>query len=192
MRAQVELLRSPLEGESAPTSADETTREASHSHTSQSPQRASNGYDPQAAAQDVQRALDQQHSEADSFIHPDLRAAHAQPTNPSGNSSNMLPMAPPSGHSPVSSNQSLPPNPVLQASPQPQSHNAPLAPAPPHGLPDDPDAIGPDGRSRPKRELSQSKRAAQNRAAQVRLFHSFDGSDMLRSSFDFELSRMSR
>lgn len=62
-------------------------------------------------------------------------------------------MGPPPGHSPVT------------AGPGPSA--VPLAPAPPQQMAMD-DANSNDGR-KAKRELSQSKRAAQNRAAQVSL-----------------------
>lgn len=66
----------------------------------------------------------------------------------------MMPMGPPPGHSPVATG--------------PGPSAVPLAPAPPQQMAmDDPNSN--DGR-KAKRELSQSKRAAQNRAAQVSLF----------------------
>ena len=161
LRAQVELLRSPPQGQ-PPSNSTDDTREASHSHPPPSPG-PSNGYDPQAASsQDPTRALSQR-SEAEAFIHPELRAAHAHAPP-----ANMMPLAPPSGHSPGSSNQSVSPNPALQPNPSAQTPNANLAPAPPQPTVPGGQDVSPDGRSRPKRELSQSKRAAQNRAAQVR------------------------
>lgn len=160
MRAQVELLRNPPDGDPATSSADDA-RDARNSHPSP-PQAPANGYSPQAAAsQDVARALSHHRPEAEAFIHPDLRATHGHAPTAS-----MMPLAPPSAHSPGSSTQSASPNPALQPNSPAQPQNANLAPAPPPPVPSGGDT-SPDGRSRPKRELSQSKRAAQNRAAQV-------------------------
>lgn len=108
------------------------------------PSRPPNGYDV-LAPQDVARPLAKLDAEA--HIHPDLRASvgHAP-------AANMMPMVPPAGHSPG------------PAGPGPSA--IPLAPAPPQQMALD--DSNPDGR-KAKRELSQSKRAAQNRAAQVSL-----------------------
>ncbi|KAK4081633.1 transcriptional regulator family: bZIP [Trichoderma aggressivum f. europaeum] len=106
------------------------------------PSRPPNGYDV-LAPQDVSRPLAKLDAEA--HIHPDLRASvgHAP-------AANMMPMVPPAGHSPG------------PAGPGPSA--VPLAPAPPQQMSMD-DSNPADGR-KAKRELSQSKRAAQNRAAQ--------------------------
>jgi hypothetical protein len=66
-----------------------------------------------------------------------------------------MPMGPPPGHSPGTTG--------------PGPSAVPLAPAPPQQMAMD-DSNSNDGR-KAKRELSQSKRAAQNRAAQVSLFY---------------------
>lgn len=78
----------------------------------------------------------------EAHIHPDLREAQSQAQAQAAES--MMQMGPPGSHSPNSTGAPGP--------------GAPLAPAPP-SIPEDP--------RKPKRELSQSKRAAQNRAAQV-------------------------
>ncbi|KAL3955542.1 hypothetical protein ACCO45_011105 [Purpureocillium lilacinum] len=138
LRAQLEL----LQNHDADSSGARDAR-AAPSHSP--PARAANGYDELAAAShDAARAIAVK-TEAESHIHPDLRAApgHGAPAP------NMMPMAPPSGHSPGTS----------PAPPQ----NASIAPAPPVASPDQGSSA--DGR-KAKRELSQSKRAAQNRAAQ--------------------------
>lgn len=143
MREQVELLKSSPESSS---STDPSIRDQRTSYISPPPTLSSNGYDDLgAASQDARRATTSK-AEPEAYIHPDLRAGpiHA-PT------ANMMPIAPPTGHSPASSGG--PSNAAL----------AP-APAPQQGL----DDMGGEGRKlNNKRELSQSKRAAQNRAAQV-------------------------
>lgn len=102
--------------------------------------RPSNGYDQLSlASQEAINALTPKPG-TNSYIHPDLREHEDDDT--------MMSMAPPAEHSPDTS-----------AGPS-ATH---IAPAPPGSLPlDDPSG---DGR-KAKRELSQSKRAAQNRAAQ--------------------------
>ncbi|KAK7426976.1 hypothetical protein QQZ08_006574 [Neonectria magnoliae] len=141
LRAQLELLKN--HDASSASSSTPPAREPRNAPLQSAPARPSNGYNPlTAAAQDVARALTSK-SEAEAHIHPDLRARpnHA-PT------ASMMPIAPPSGHSPGAS-----------AGPS----AAPIAPAPSMAAQlDDPTN---DGR-KAKRELSQSKRAAQNRAAQ--------------------------
>ncbi|KND93115.1 putative transcription factor kapC [Tolypocladium ophioglossoides CBS 100239] len=141
LRAQLELLQNhDTDTSSAPGSSD-TRAASSHSPSS----RPANGYDLLAAAShDVARAIATK-TEAEAHIHPDLRGppSHGAPT------ANMMPMAPPSGHSPGVAPASAP--------------GASIAPASPTS-PMDLDG-SPDGR-KAKRELSQSKRAAQNRAAQ--------------------------
>lgn len=103
--------------------------------------RTSNGYEQLSlASQEAINALTPK-TETNSYIHPDLREHEDHDT--------MMPLAPP--HDPTSG---VPGGPAA-------TH---IAPAPPGSLPlDDPTG---DGR-KAKRELSQSKRAAQNRAAQV-------------------------
>ncbi|KAL2208925.1 hypothetical protein CC79DRAFT_1320479 [Sarocladium strictum] len=102
--------------------------------------RPSNGYDQLSlASQDAIDALTPK-TGTNSYIHPDLREHEEDDT--------MMPLAPPAepGPSPVSGPSA-----------------AHIAPAPPGSLPmDDPTGEG----RKAKRELSQSKRAAQNRAAQ--------------------------
>ncbi|KAJ6444430.1 transmembrane protein [Purpureocillium lavendulum] len=138
LRAQLELLQNH---DADPSAGRDARAAASHSP----PARSANGYEELAAAShDAARAIAIK-TEAESHIHPDLRAppGHGAPAH------NMMPMAPPSGHSPGTS-----------PAPPP---NASIAPAPPVGSPDQGSSA--DGR-KAKRELSQSKRAAQNRAAQ--------------------------
>ncbi|KAF5667869.1 transcription factor kapC [Fusarium heterosporum] len=145
LRAQLELLKShDATGSSSPTPPG--TRDHRPQPLQPAPVRPSNGFDHLSNPQDQNRPLAAK-SEVEAHIHPDLRAraAHA-PT------ANMMPIAPPSGHSPGAS-----------AGPS----SAPIAPAPPPSMSlddHDHDHLG-DGR-KAKRELSQSKRAAQNRAAQ--------------------------
>ncbi|KAF9777495.1 hypothetical protein IL306_004406, partial [Fusarium sp. DS 682] len=139
LRAQLELLKShDATGSSSPTRPG--TRESRPLQPA--PARPSNGFDHLPSPQEQHRVLAAK-GEVEAHIHPDLRArANHAPT------ANMMPIVPPSGHSPGAS-----------AGPS----TAPIAPAPPAPLSAD-DHMG-DGR-KAKRELSQSKRAAQNRAAQ--------------------------
>ncbi|KAH7145792.1 hypothetical protein B0J13DRAFT_327708 [Dactylonectria estremocensis] len=140
LREQLELLKNH---DVTSSSSTPPTRDPKPAHVQPVHARASNGYDPlTAASQDVARVLATK-SEVEAHIHPDLRARpNHVPT------ASMMPIAPPSGHSPIPS-----------AGPS----AAPLAPAPPLSM--QPDDGSNDGR-KAKRELSQSKRAAQNRAAQ--------------------------
>ena len=143
MREQVELLKSSPES----TSTDPSVRDQRADYLSPPPTLASNGYDELgAASQDARRAIASKSQQPETYFHPDLRAGPAPaPT------ANMMPIAPPAGHSPASSSG---------------PSNAALAPAPaPPSSAEDPTG---EGRKVNKRELSQSKRAAQNRAAQVR------------------------
>ncbi|UKZ60101.1 uncharacterized protein TrAtP1_001387 [Trichoderma atroviride] len=136
LRAQLELLQNH---DPAPSASNPSARDPRGP-----PSRPPNGYDVLAASsQDVTRPLAKLDAEA--HIHPDLRASVGHAPAP-----NMMPMGPPPGHSPVT------------AGPGPSA--VPLAPAPPQQMAMD-DANSNDGR-KAKRELSQSKRAAQNRAAQ--------------------------
>ncbi|EFY87558.1 transmembrane protein [Metarhizium acridum CQMa 102] len=137
LRAQLELLQSHDAETSTASGSCDSRSALSHSP----PARTANGYEELAAAShEAARALSK--TQAESHIHPDLRATPGHP-------SNMMPMGPPSGHSPGGSPSGPP--------------NTSIAPAPSSSAPE-PGAAG-DGR-RAKRELSQSKRAAQNRAAQ--------------------------
>ncbi|ESU16464.1 hypothetical protein FGSG_09832 [Fusarium graminearum PH-1] len=141
LRAQLELLKNhDATSSSSPTSP--APRDTRHQPLQPAPARPSNGFDHSSNPQDQPRALAAK-GEVEAHIHPDLRArANNAPT------ATMMPIVPPSGHSPGAS-----------AGPS----NAPIASMPPpHMSPDDHG----DGRSKAKRELSQSKRAAQNRAAQ--------------------------
>lgn len=127
------------------SSTDPSVRDQRAGYLSPPPTLASNGYDDLgAASQDARRAIASK-TQPEAYIHPDLRAGPAPaPT------ANMMPIAPPAGHSPASSSG---------------PSNAALAPAPaPQSSAEDPTG---EGRKVNKRELSQSKRAAQNRAAQV-------------------------
>lgn len=137
MRAQLELLKNHNAESSAPGTPD--LHDDSRDHGS----RSSNGYeDLHLAAQNAARAIGLK-TGAESHIHPDLRGHEDQNSPPSAN---MMSMPPQPEHSPV---------------PVPGPPQAPLAPAPSSSAQDD----GGEGH-RAKRELSQSKRAAQNRAAQ--------------------------
>lgn len=139
LRAQLELLQNH-EAEQSPGSPSSGTHDSRDASA-----RQSNGYDDLqfASVQDTAaRALGASKGDADSHIHPDLRA-HEQ-------------------HSPTSSMMQLTHD-HHSHSPVSAGGHAPLAPAG-----GDPMAMDPtDGRKSNKRELSQSKRAAQNRAAQV-------------------------
>ncbi|KAM0282771.1 hypothetical protein ACHAQK_008757 [Fusarium lateritium] len=141
LRAQLELLKShDATGSSSPTPPG--TRDIRHHPLQPAPVRPSNGFDHLPSPQDQNRPIAAK-SEVEAHIHPDLRARAAlAPT------ATMMPIVPPSGHSPGAS-----------AGPS----SAPIAPAPPPSMSAD-DHLG-EGR-KAKRELSQSKRAAQNRAAQ--------------------------
>ena len=143
LRAQLELLQNHEAEQSpgSPSSGNRDSRDASA--------RPSNGYDDLhfSSAQDTAARALATKSDADSHIHPDLRAAHEQ--NSPTSSMMQLSHQDHHSHSPGSSGG--------------HQQGAPLAPAG-----GDPMAIDPsDGRKTNKRELSQSKRAAQNRAAQV-------------------------
>ncbi|KAI8723671.1 BZIP domain-containing protein [Fusarium sp. LHS14.1] len=139
LRAQLELLKNH---DATSPSAPPGARDLRNQPLQPAPARPSNGFDHLAAPQDAVRAIAAK-GEAEAHIHPELRARpnHA-PT------ANMMPIVPPSGHSPGAA-----------AGPS----AAPIAPAPPISGPLD--EMQGDGR-KAKRELSQSKRAAQNRAAQ--------------------------
>ncbi|KAK5998410.1 Putative transcription factor kapC [Cladobotryum mycophilum] len=142
LRAQLELLQKH-DTDSSSVSAASSSRE-SRGPASRPP----NGFDVLASPAPDAPRLAPAKSEPEAHIHPDLRAPSGHAPIP-----NMMPMAPPpSGHSPGATV----PGPSI----------APLAPAPPPPSSialDDGNPI--DGR-KAKRELSQSKRAAQNRAAQ--------------------------
>lgn len=140
MRAQLELLQNH-DPESSSGPAASTARDPRSASS-----RLPNGYDALASStQDVPRPAPGK-LEPEAHIHPDLRGASGHAPTPT-----MMPMAPPAGHSP---------GPIAPAGPS----VAPLAPAPPSISSQVDDLL--DGR-KAKRELSQSKRAAQNRAAQV-------------------------
>ncbi|KAL7921185.1 hypothetical protein ACQKWADRAFT_132758 [Trichoderma austrokoningii] len=137
LRAQLELLQ---DHDPATSSASNPSARDSRGPLSRPP----NGYDVLAASHDVARPVLAK-LDAEAHIHPDLRASIGHAPAP-----NMMPMGPPPGHSPIT------------AGPGPSA--VPLAPAPPPQMAMD-GADSNDGR-KAKRELSQSKRAAQNRAAQ--------------------------
>ncbi|KAF5022349.1 hypothetical protein F66182_5598 [Fusarium sp. NRRL 66182] len=142
LRAQLELLKNhDATGSSSSTPG---ARDLRHHPLQPAPARPSNGlFDHLSPLPQDQNRTIAPKSEVEAHIHPDLRArANHAPT------ANMMPIVPPSGHSPGAS-----------AGPS----TAPIAPAPPPPL--QPDDHSGDGR-KAKRELSQSKRAAQNRAAQ--------------------------
>ncbi|CAH0048873.1 unnamed protein product, partial [Clonostachys solani] len=146
LRAQLELLKSPeadLSGSPGSRPRDQRT-----GHTSPTATQIANGYDELAAAsQDAARALNAKTDGADAFIHPDLRTGPISQHN-----HNMMPIVPSPG--PIGGPPPGAPNSSLAPAPQPPQ----LAPAPGEESPN-------DGR-KAKRALSQSKRAAQNRAAQ--------------------------
>lgn len=147
LRAQLELLQSH-DAEQSPGSPSSGTRDSRDASV-----RPSNGYDDlHFTAQDAAaRALK---TEAESHIHPDLRAAHEQQQQQQQQHQQ---------HSPTTALMQLHQD-HTHSPMQPGAHQqgAPLAPA------GDPMGLDPtDGRKTNKRELSQSKRAAQNRAAQV-------------------------
>lgn len=130
----------------SPSSGTHDSRDASA--------RPSNGYDDLhfASVQDTAaRALATNKSDADAHIHPDLRAAHEQQQQQHSPTSTMMQLAHQDhhNHSPVSAGA--------------HQQGVALAPADPDEAMDLDPA---DGRKTNKRELSQSKRAAQNRAAQ--------------------------
>ncbi|KAF7542888.1 hypothetical protein G7046_g10096 [Stylonectria norvegica] len=140
LRAQLELLKNHDAATQASAAAANNLRNAL---IQPAPARPSNGYDAlSTASQDVARILSSKPEEA--HIHPDLRARpnHA-PT------ASMMPIAAPSGHEPGASGGLSGPS---------------IAPAPPSSAMSDDG--GPNDGHKAKRELSQSKRAAQNRAAQ--------------------------
>jgi hypothetical protein len=139
LRAQLELLQNHDADSSTASGSRDSRGAPSHSP----PARTANGYEELAAAShEAARALGK--AQTESHIHPDLRAAPGHPAN-------MMSMGP-SGHSPDGSPSALP--------------NASIAPAPSSSAPE---AGATVEERKAKRELSQSKRAAQNRAAQVRL-----------------------
>ncbi|KAI5463244.1 hypothetical protein BGZ63DRAFT_402576 [Mariannaea sp. PMI_226] len=146
LRAQLELLKNHDVQSASSSPSAPTGREQRIAPTQPAAARPANGYSSlPATTQDIARALASKF-DADAHIHPELRA---RPT--------MMPIAPPSGHSPGASA-----GPSVSAI-APATH-APLVP-PLHPAPNQQDLQSPDGR-KAKRELSQSKRAAQNRAAQ--------------------------
>lgn len=146
LRAQLELLQHHEVAASTPGSNDSRTA-PSHSPPTT---RLANGFDDLAAAsRDAARAV-QIKSEAEAHIHPDLRGPAAGPAP------NMMPMAAVAVAAAAAGAHS----PIPASTPSPST----IAPAP---VPQTPEqaALAADGR-KAKRELSQSKRAAQNRAAQ--------------------------
>lgn len=167
LQASLELLRS--HAATSPTGGEEQSPSA-HSGSVVSP----HGYsDIAAAANQAHRAVtDDQRGQGqvkeEDYIHPDLRAqaTSMMPATPGSlaPAANMMPTnvqlatMPPSDTSP----------------PAPVAEQQVLAPAPPTSVqpqaqPQDSHEEPPSNR-RGKRELSQSKRAAQNRAAQVGIY----------------------
>ncbi|KAK2606115.1 hypothetical protein QQS21_003510 [Conoideocrella luteorostrata] len=137
LRAQLELLQNHDADTSTVTGSRDSRGAISHSPSP----RTANGYQELAAAShEAVRALNKTQPEA--HIHPDLRGAAEHATN-------MMSLDPPSGHSPSASPTGHPHTMIAQA---------------PHSSAPEASSIG-EGR-KAKRELSQSKRAAQNRAAQ--------------------------
>ncbi|PFH61576.1 hypothetical protein XA68_16999 [Ophiocordyceps unilateralis] len=148
LRAQLELLQHHEVAASTPGSTDSRAA-PSHSPPSSRP---ANGFDDLAAAsRDAARAV-QIKSEAEAHIHPDLRGPPAAPAP------NMMPMAAAAAVAAAAGAHS----PAPASTPSPSTAIAPA----PALVPQTPEqALAADGR-KAKRELSQSKRAAQNRAAQ--------------------------
>ncbi|QUC22560.1 uncharacterized protein UV8b_06801 [Ustilaginoidea virens] len=146
LRAQLELLQSHDTDASTASESRDSRGALSHSPPPPPPPpppRAANGYEALAAVSHAAaRALEK--SAAEAHIHPDLRATP-------GPSANMMSIGPAPGHSPDTS-------PAAPAPPNPSVAPAPSSPAL------EPGSLA-EGR-KAKRELSQSKRAAQNRAAQ--------------------------
>ncbi|KAG5983364.1 hypothetical protein E4U55_000102 [Claviceps digitariae] len=145
LRAQLEL----LQNHDADVSVASEPRDSRvFLSPSPPPSRAAHGYQELAvASHEAARALGKTGVEA--HIHPDLRGA-------AEHASNMMSLDPPVvGHSPAES----PPVPPIPQGPS----NVPVAPAPSSSAPDM-SVVGESKKA--KRELSQSKRAAQNRAAQ--------------------------
>lgn len=175
LQARVELLRSPS---TSVTGAPEV--ESPAQPAAPAPAVSAHGYNDIAIAAQATRAIAEIGSQAptngDDYIHPDLRtrndAALTQAmmvTNSPGPAPAPAPVqAPMTGHSPVAQTQQIPTALAAMASmapipsPIPVSLPAPIQAAPPQLQ----DPMATDGR-KTKRELSQSKRAAQNRAAQV-------------------------
>jgi hypothetical protein len=136
LREQVELLRN----HDADPSTNPDSFDEGRASADRSPSLASNGYDGPSAARSSSTPHESHGPE--SQIDPDLRGPGEEPVD------TMMPLAPPSGDSPGHTAAAMP--------------GAPLAPAPPMNPPASEEL---DGR-KAKRELSSSKRAAQNRAAQ--------------------------
>ena len=142
LRAQLELLQNHDANAS-------DSRDSRGDDSPSSPGASANGYRELAAAShDAAARARAAKSEAELHIHPELRAQQMLEQQHSHDPShNMMSMAAHAGHSPGSS----PGGPSI-------------APAPSSSAPE----VGSPGTgSKAKRELSQSKRAAQNRAAQV-------------------------
>ncbi|KAG6290828.1 hypothetical protein E4U46_001533 [Claviceps purpurea] len=141
LRAQLELLQNHDADASASTASDLRDSRDTLSHSPPSPPQDNHGYQELAAAShEAARALSKAGGE--SHIHPDLRGA-------AEHASEMMALDPPADQSPGENHQ----EPAHAAvATDPLSPGAQLA------------AIGESKKA--KRELSQSKRAAQNRAAQ--------------------------
>lgn len=143
LRAQLELLQNHDGDASASPGSRDSRGALAHSPSSQ----GANGYEDLAAvSHEAVRALGKTQVEA--HIHPDLRGLSEQ------SPPDMMSISPAPGHSPSTSPTAL--------------SSASMAPAPSSSAADVGAAV--EGR-KAKRELSQSKRAAQNRAAQVCNFH---------------------
>ncbi|KZZ90435.1 transmembrane protein [Moelleriella libera RCEF 2490] len=142
LRAQLELLQNHDGDASASPGSRDSRGALAHSPSSQ----GANGYEDLAAvSHEAVRALGKTQVEA--HIHPDLRGLSEQ------SPPDMMSISPAPGHSPSTSPTAL--------------SSASMAPAPSSSAADVRAAVeGPKA----KRELSQSKRAAQNRAAQSENF----------------------
>ncbi|WQF80187.1 Putative basic-leucine zipper domain-containing protein [Colletotrichum destructivum] len=164
LHAQLELLSK----HTTPNSSDNATvpsrgaRSQSSNPSSASP---AHGYSNGSTSPPVLPPIANNHADSEAHIHPDLRAraAHAPAVNmmPAGVSSQpqqqqQQPPPPPQPQQPQQQQQIAPPPTTAGPSTAPPIHS------PPSGMALDETAEG----RKAKRELSQSKRAAQNRAAQ--------------------------
>ena len=147
LRTRLELLTDPPTSESAPTTTTRA-RGARRQRIEPAPTPSAHGYGPPAAVPlpDTARATPANPIDLEAHIHPELRA-HPQ-------------LAPAASMMPATVASHPAPPSVAMAGPSSIVENSP----PDAEMADDEPSA--DGR-KAKRELSQSKRAAQNRAAQV-------------------------
>ncbi|KAG5987671.1 hypothetical protein E4U52_007355 [Claviceps spartinae] len=141
LRAQLELLQNHDADASGSTTSDLRDSRGTLSHSPPPPPQESHGYQELAAASH-EAASAMSKAGGESHIHPDLRGAAEHATE-------MMALDPPADHSPSENHQEPAHAAVATDSLSPGAQLA---------------AIGESKKA--KRELSQSKRAAQNRAAQ--------------------------